>query len=90
MKTLLERLKPELLAKMEDEGKAYPFAVKALLAELKNNTYVMDMTYGSVISMSNFLGLRDYSITEILNLFDPTENQEALKVKAEELLKVKI
>jgi len=71
MKTLYERLKPELLAKMQSEGEQYPHAIKALMEELHNSKSVLDLTYGGAISMSNFLGLPNYSITEILNLFEP-------------------
>jgi hypothetical protein len=70
MKTLFERLKPELLAKMQEEGQQYPHAIKALIEELKNNKSVLDLTYGGAISMSNFLGLPNYTITELLNLFE--------------------
>lgn len=69
MKTLYERLKPELLAKMQSEGEQYPYAIKALMEELQNSKYVLDLTYGSAISMSNFLELPNYTISEILNLF---------------------
>lgn len=74
MKTLYERLKPETLAILQSEGDKYPNAVKALIQELKGNRYIIDLSYGTVISMSNFLNLKNYQLTEILNLFEENEN----------------
>lgn len=74
MKTLFERLKPEALAVLQSEGEKYPNAVKSLIQELKGNRYIIDLSYGTVISMSNFCNLRDYNLTEILNLFEDNEN----------------
>jgi hypothetical protein len=70
MKNLLERLTPENLAKLQDQDKEYPHAIKALIEELQNSTSVLDLTYGSAVAMSNFLGLPNYTITELLNLFE--------------------
>ena len=74
MKTLFERLKPEHVAKLQSEGERYPNAVKSLIQELKGNRYIIDLSYGSVISMSNFLNLKNYQLTEMLNLFEENEN----------------
>lgn len=71
MNNLYQRLKPEVLAKMQEEGKQYPYAIKALIEELQNSNSVLDLTYGSVISMTNFLDLPNYEISSILNLFEP-------------------
>ena len=74
MKTLYERLKPETLAILQSEADKYPNAVKSLIQELKGNRYIIDLSYGTVISMSNFLNLKNYQLTEILNLFEENEN----------------
>ena len=74
MKPLFERLKPEHVAKLQSEGERYPNAVKSLIQELKGNRYIIDLSYGSVISMSNFLNLKNYQLTEILNIFEENEN----------------
>lgn len=74
MKNLFERLKPEALAILQQEGEKYPNAIKSLIQELKINRYIIDLSYGTVISMSNFLNLDNYRLTEILNQFEENEN----------------
>ena len=74
MKPLFERLKPEHVAKLQSEGERYPNAVKCLIQELKGNRHIIDLSYGTVISMSNFLNLKNYQLTEILNIFEENEN----------------
>lgn len=74
MKTLFERLKPETLAILQSEADKYPNSVKSLIQELKCNCYVIDLSYGTVISLSNFCNLRYYNLTRILNLFEENEN----------------
>lgn len=74
MNNLYERLKPEALAILQSEGEKYPNAIKSLIQELKINRYIIDLSYGTVISMSNFLNLDNYRLTEILNQFEENEN----------------
>jgi predicted GTPase len=74
MNNLFERLKPEALAILQQEGEKYPNAIKSLIQELKINRYIIDLSYGTVISMSNFLNLDNYRLTEILNQFEENEN----------------
>jgi hypothetical protein len=70
MKNLLERLKPEHKAKLKDQGKEYPHAIKAFFEELKNESFVMDITFGTAVSLSNFLELPNYDFVTISNLFE--------------------
>jgi hypothetical protein len=74
MKTLFERLKPETLLKLQKASEKYPAAIKSIVQELKISRFCMDLNYGTVISLSNFLDLKDYSLTEIYNLFEEHEN----------------
>ena len=69
MSNLYERLKPEYKAILDQQFKLYPNAIKAAVEELKNTHYVMDLKYGTVVSLSNFLGLRDYNFVTISDLF---------------------
>jgi hypothetical protein len=88
MKTLLERLKPEHKAKLDVEAEKYPAMARSIMQELKTKHVILDLSYGCVATMSNMLLLDNLNIDTIMDLFD--NNWEALKVKAEELLKVKI
>lgn len=74
MKNLFERLKPEALAILQQEGEKYPNAIKSLIQELKINRHIIDLSFGTIISMSNFLNLNNYRLIEILNLFEENEN----------------
>jgi hypothetical protein len=74
MKTLFERLKPETLLKLQKASEKYPNAIKSIIQELKINRFIIDLNYGTVISLSNFLDLKDYSLTEIYNQFEENEN----------------
>jgi hypothetical protein len=69
MSNLYERLKPEYKAILDQQEIVYPNAIKALFEELENTHYVMDLKYGTAVSLSNFLGLRDYNFVTISDLF---------------------
>jgi hypothetical protein len=88
MKTLFERLKPEYKAILDAESEKYPVTVSSIIDELQVKKVILHLTYGCVATMTNVLRLNNSNISTIMGLFD--NNQEALKVKAEELLKVKI
>jgi hypothetical protein len=70
MKTLFQRLKPEYEAKLDEQFKLYPNAIKALFEEFENAYYVMDLKYGTAVSLSNFLQLPTYDFVTISNLFE--------------------
>lgn len=70
MSSLYDRLKPEYKAKLENQAIQYPFAIEAFFKEFKNATFVMDLRFGSIVFLSNFLRLPDYNFTTISNLFE--------------------
>jgi hypothetical protein len=74
MKTLFERLKPETLVKLQEASEKYPAAIRSIVQELKINRFFIDLNYGTVISLSNFLHLKDYSLTEMYTQFEEHEN----------------
>ena len=47
-KTLFERLKPEVLEKLESNKKNYPMMVEEIFYELKNLHFFTDVKYGIV------------------------------------------
>jgi len=70
MKTLFDRLKPEVFAKLQGQGEEYPFAVASFMEEFRNAKFVMDLKYGTAVSLSTFLRLKGYDFVSISNLFD--------------------
>lgn len=71
MNNLFDRLKPEHKAELEQQSKEFPFAIAAFFEEFKQKSYVMDLRYGTTVSLSSFLNLPDYNFVTIFNLFEP-------------------
>jgi hypothetical protein len=69
MSNLFDRLKPEYKAKLEEEAKFYPAAIPAIIEELKQESSILDLRYGTVGSLALYLNLKNSGITEIVNLF---------------------
>lgn len=70
MKTLHERLKQEYVTILQKESKKYPNAIKALDEEFRNKHHIMELNYGTVVSLTNFLALTNCNYQTILNLFE--------------------
>ena len=70
MNSLFDRLKPEVFAKLQKQGEEYPFAVASFIQELKDENFVMDIKYGTAVSLTNFLKLPNYDFVTISNLFE--------------------
>jgi len=68
---LYERLKPEYKAQLLAQFDSYPNAIKAAVVELKKETSILDLRYGTAVSLQMYLNLKSADITEILNLFEP-------------------
>jgi len=61
MKTLMDRLKPEVKTLLEKEKEIYPHTVEDIYDHLKITYYVMDVTYGTIIHLQGIDGLADTS-----------------------------
>jgi hypothetical protein len=70
MNSLTKRLKPEAAAKLQEASKEFPYAIGAIMDELNIYVSILDLKYGTVISLSNFLDLRRYDIVELLTQFE--------------------
>jgi len=70
MNSLFDRLKPEYKATLESQADLYPFAVASFMEEFRNANFVMDLKYGTAVSLSNFLRLKNYDFVSISNLFE--------------------
>jgi len=54
---LLDRLKPSVAVRMEEEKKKYPTVIEAIEQELRNNWYVTELKYRTIIWMKSYLEL---------------------------------
>ncbi len=69
MSNLFDRLKPEYKALLQDQAEFYPNAIPAIIEELKQESSILDLRYGTVRSLALYLNLLNSGFTEILNLF---------------------
>jgi hypothetical protein len=60
--TLYERLKPSLRDQLDDVRAKYPNIHDSLIAALKENEFYVDLKYGDVISLQDFLGQPIYEM----------------------------
>jgi hypothetical protein len=70
MESLTKRLKPEAAAKLQEASKQFPYAISAIMDELNIYVSILDLKYGTAISLSNFLDLQGYDIIILTNQFE--------------------
>ena len=70
MKTLFERLKPEIKEKLLLEQTEFPTLIGELLEILKENVAVTEMKLGDLTSLSNFSPDYVNQITELYDMFE--------------------
>ena len=70
MKTLFERLKPEIKEKLLLEQNEFPTLIGELLEILKENVAVTEMKLGDLTSLSNFSPDYVNQITELYDMFE--------------------
>lgn len=73
MKTLFERLKPEVLERLEIERAVFPSTINDLYIDLKNTNNWLDLKYQFICILKVHLDLEDYSPSKIDELFKETE-----------------
>jgi hypothetical protein len=71
MKTLLERLKPEIVKNLYNQEKDYPITVGDLLKELNESVAVTELTLGELNNLSSF---SPKPVIKILDFYDMFEN----------------
>lgn len=54
MENLLQRLKPELRLKIEDDLTVYPSMISALITELKAKYYINDVKYMHILDLETY------------------------------------
>jgi hypothetical protein len=70
MKNLLERMKAEPLAKLNEQKKLYPTTFTHLENDLKNNQFVIDLKYETVLKLNNYDIASTTKFTSITELFN--------------------
>jgi len=70
MKTLFERLKPEIKEKLLKEQTEYPHLIGDLIKTLQDNVAVTEMKLGDLSSVSNFSPGYVNKITELYDMFE--------------------
>ena len=62
IKTLKQRLKPEIKAKLESNDRKYSAAVRSLFATLGKTKFVSDLTIGDIRSLHTFSDTKLYNL----------------------------
>ena len=60
MKTLSERIKPEIKEIFEAESNRFPSILRGVIEELDSNYWVSNLTLGCVSTIASISGLKDY------------------------------
>jgi hypothetical protein len=55
MKNLLQRLRPQALAVIDNYAKQYPNTVEAIKSDLSSNYAIVDMRYNSAMTLNDLL-----------------------------------
>jgi hypothetical protein len=70
MKTLLERLKPEIVKNLYNQEKDYPITVGDLLKKLNEKVAVTELTLGELNNLSSFSPNSVIKINDLYNMFE--------------------
>jgi hypothetical protein len=70
MKNLLERMKAEPLAKLNEEKDKYASTFEAVERDLKNNEFVADLRFGTVAELKIHGLVNEITYTSIRELFN--------------------
>ena len=62
IKTLKQRLKPEIKAKLESNDRKYSAAVRSLFIKLDETKFVSDLTIGDIRSLHTFSDTKLYNL----------------------------
>ena len=83
MKTLLERLKPEVMELLNVEGKKYPNIIKNIKGSLSQKYFLTEISLGTVSDLSSIEGIKEfmqvnsfsdvYLISNVAKLFGSAE-----------------
>jgi hypothetical protein len=60
MKTLLERLKPEVMELLDREAQTYPSTVKGIKGNLSQKYFPTEISLGTVSDLSSVKGIKEF------------------------------
>jgi hypothetical protein len=70
MKTLFERLKPEILTALNDEAVKYPATIELLIQTLQNCHTPMELSMSDAYRLTLITESGKFGILELLNCFN--------------------
>jgi uncharacterized protein YecA (UPF0149 family) len=70
MKNLLERMKPEPLAKLNEQKENYVSTFEAVEQDLKTNKFVADLRFGTIAELRIHGLVNEITYTSIRELFN--------------------
>ena len=70
MRNLLERMKPEPLAKLNEALEEYPETLKVIKEDLETHYFVTDLRYGNILYLSFFDIIDNLNISTVKTLFN--------------------
>lgn len=71
MKTLFERLKPEVIDRLTIQSQDYPNTIISIFSDLQKNKFIYDLKYDTILSLgSHYYSKINVGYFEIDNLFD--------------------
>ena len=73
MKTLLERLKPELIEAMNEDAKKFPAMMRSLKKELSLCVSVSEMTIENAYRLTYLTDEKIFGYIELFNCFLPND-----------------
>ena len=88
MKTLSERIKPEVKEIFEVESNRFPSILRGVIEELDSRYWVSDLTLGCVSTIASISGLQDYLKVKYQDMY-MLENLNSM-FEAHELIKEQI
>ena len=70
MKTLFERLKPEIITAMELESEQYPATIEMLKRDFEGKHYYTELTVSCIMQLFRYTNSEKYSILELVAMFE--------------------
>ena len=70
MENLYSRIKPEIMAKINEERIKYPYTFEQIEFDLKNTNYTLDLKYITVVTLYTHDIIENTNLHILLNIFD--------------------
>ena len=70
MKSLLERLKPEIKSNLLESQDEFPNLVGGLITSLEDNVAITELTFGDINNLTTFSPTSVFSLLEVYGMFE--------------------